>query len=75
MGCNGRDSIPGKGKKSPYIPQRPNRLWVPPSVRGSKAGHSHPYSAEVKNGWSNAYAAQLGLHGKNKQQQNKLRGP
>jgi hypothetical protein len=31
-GVDGRGSIPGKSKRFPSIPHRPDRLWDPPSL-------------------------------------------
>jgi hypothetical protein len=62
---DGRGSIPGSGKNFFSSPQRPDRLWGPPSLLSSayrgalspvvprlerEAGHSLPSSAEVKTG-------------------------
>jgi hypothetical protein len=63
-GLDGRGSFPGRGKRFVSSPQRPDRLWGPPShltngyrgafslvVKrpGSKADYSPPSSVEIKN--------------------------
>jgi hypothetical protein len=47
-GMDGRGSIPAKGKRFFYTPQRPDRLWVPPSLLTN--GSPRTLSSGVK--WS-----------------------
>jgi hypothetical protein len=64
-GLDGRDSIPGTGKRFFSIPQRTDWLWGPPNLLsdgyrgalylvvkrpGRETDHSPPSSVEVKNG-------------------------
>jgi hypothetical protein len=61
---DGRGYIPSRGKRVVCTPQRPDRLWDPPSFlpnvywglkrQRREADHSPPSSAEVKNGWSSS---------------------
>ena len=71
-----QDSNPGRGKEVFLLPNRPDRLWVPPSLLfneyrlscsvvqqpGPEVEHSSPFMTEVKNEWSSTFTSPTCLH-------------